>query len=81
MIKPITPERAIEAVQICLESMTDSAIAYQNIRIPECLSVACVAIVSNIDCRNLENAGFYCMIARSYDVVDWGLEIRIYERN
>lgn len=80
-MKLITPERAIEAVQICLQSMTDSAIAFQNIRTPECLRVACVAIVSNVDCRDLENAGFYCLISRSFDVVDWGLEIRIYERN
>lgn len=79
MIKQITAARAIEAIEIFSVSMNDSAIAYQSIEHPESVTITGVAIVSSYDIERLSTAGFYCWINRSYNIQDWGVEIRIYD--
>lgn len=78
--KPIRAERAIEAIQICSVSRNDSAIAYQSIQYPGSVRITGVAIVSSYDIERLASAGFYCWITRSYNIQDWGVEIRIYDQ-
>lgn len=79
MTKQITAERAIEAIQICSEFMTENMTAYQSTIFPQCVRITGTSIISNLELENLTSAGFYCQITTS-DLNKWGIEISIYDR-
>ena len=80
MTKQITAERAIEAINICSEFMTENMIAYQSTIFPQCVRITGTSIISNLELESLTSAGFYCQITTSIDVEHWGIEISIYDR-
>lgn len=78
MTKQITAERAIEAINICSEFMTDEMIAYQSTLFPKCVTITGQSCISSMELESLVNAGFYCQISTS-DINNWGIDIRIYD--
>lgn len=78
MRKQITAERAIEAINICAEFMTEDMTAYQSTLYPRCVRITGTSIISSEELEQLMKAGFYCQIASSL-LNDWGIEISIYD--
>ncbi|MGJ1042670.1 hypothetical protein ACR77V_12595, partial [Staphylococcus epidermidis] len=79
MTKPITAERAIEAIQLCSVFMTDTMYAYQSITFPECVRISGTSIISDMDLEPLKSAGFLILIKPSL-LENWGIDISIYDR-
>jgi len=77
--KQITVERAIEAINICSEFMTENMIAYQSTLFPQCVRITGTSIISSLELEPLTNAGFYYQITISL-IDNWAIEISIYDR-